>query len=38
MGNEPARVLHLPRSVDEYFDPHGMVYMGHSVAVPGEGP
>ena len=28
----------IPRPVDEYFGPHGMVYMGLSVAVPGEGP
>ena len=25
----------IPRPVDEYFGPHGMVYMGLSVAVPG---
>ena len=28
----------IPRPVDEYFGPHGMVYMGLSVAVPGKGP
>ena len=34
VGNEPARGLHLPRPVDEYFGPHGMVYIGLSVTVP----
>ena len=28
----------IPRPVDEYFGPRGMVYMGLSVAVPGKGP